>query len=76
MMLWFRLRCWDERGVVGRLASSPPAEYNSALPSPADYKSALPSVLFEEVVDAFFVVAVEVAGEGGLISYQLALAQG
>ena len=32
MMLWFRLRCWDERGVVGRLASSPPAEYNSALP--------------------------------------------
>ena len=42
---------------------------------PADYKSALPSVLFEEVVDAFFVVAVEVAGEGGLISYELALAE-
>ena len=34
------------------------------------------SGLFEEVVDAFFVVAVEVAGEGGLISYELALAQG
>ena len=41
MMLWFRLRCWDECGVVGRraeLASMPstirrshPAEYNSAL---------------------------------------------
>ena len=34
-MLWFRMRCLDECGVVGRLASSPPAEYNSALrPAP------------------------------------------
>ena len=33
------------------------------------------SVLFEEVVDAFFVVAVEVAGEGGFVGYELALAE-
>ena len=59
-----------------------PADYKSALPScrvqlgaPILPTTSRSSILFEEVVDAFFVVAVEVAGEGGLISYELALTE-